>query len=290
MLARMPNGGQPAFSPTDKDSEPAPESDDRRDAGRSGSVRRTLEILELVAAQGGASAREISEATGLPLPTVYRLARELLDADYLVHIREEKRFELGYKLHRLGVSLHQQIGVPRAVRAEISALHERLQSAAYFAIHRGMQIVVVAIADSPACPRLQPLGFGYHEATHATALGKILLAGMTDDERALHLDPEPMPRFAAATITTHDELARQLDAVARRGIAWEQGEFQDGATCAAAAVRAGSGALIGSVAVSAPDAHFADDRPGIERALRETASTVSRYYRSGMTTAPGRPG
>ena len=95
-------------------------------SARPGSVHRTLQILEVVAARGGASAKEIADDTGLPLPTVYRLARELLDSDYLVHIREEKRFELGYKLHQLGVSLHQQIGVSREVRAEVTALHQQL--------------------------------------------------------------------------------------------------------------------------------------------------------------------
>src|ERR1700712_3908469 len=118
-------------------------------SARPGSVHRTLDILEVVAARGGASAKEIADAPGLPLPTVYRLARELLDSDYLVHIREERRFELGYKLHQLGVSLHQQIGIPRDVRAEVTALHEQLSLAAYFAVHRGSQIVVVFTVDSP---------------------------------------------------------------------------------------------------------------------------------------------
>ncbi len=248
-----------------------------------GSVHRTLEILEVVAARGGASAKEIAESTGLPLPTVYRLARELLDGDYLVHIRDEKRFELGYKLHQLGVSLHQQIGVPRDVRAEITALHQQLHAAAYLAVHRGSQIVVVFTADSPDCPRLRPLEFGFHEAPHATALGKILLANMDAAQRALHLDDEPMPRFGPGTITGHQELAEQLATVADRGVAWEFGEFQAGATCAAAAVRGASGVLIGSVAVSGPDARFSQGRTEVEAALRATASRLSRFYRSGRT-------
>jgi DNA-binding IclR family transcriptional regulator len=266
--------GQPAERPVEQVERPAE---------RPGSVRRTLEILEVVAARGGATAKEIADATGLPLPTVYRLSRELLDGDYLVHIREEKRFELGYKLHQLGVSLHQQIGVPREVRAEVIALHQQLGAAAYLAIHRGSQIVVVFTADSPACPRLEPLEFGFHEAPHATALGKILLAGMDESQRALHLDDEPMARFGPGTITSHAELAEQLRVVADRGIAWEFGEFQAGATCAAAAVRAANGALVGSVAVSGPDARFASGRGTVEAALRETASRLSRFYRSGRT-------
>jgi len=248
---------------------------------RPGSVHRTLEILEVVAARGGASAKDIADATGLPLPTVYRLVRELLDSDYLVHIREEKRFELGYKLHQLGVSLHQQVGVPREVRAEVTALHAELGTAAYFAIHRGSQIAVVHTADSPRAPRLQPLDFGFHEATHATAFGKILLADMTAEQRALHLDPEPMPRFGPGTITGHRELTEQLERVAARGIAWEFGELLAGAACAAAAVRGASGDLVGSVAVSGPDMRFATGRAEVESALRRTASRLSRFYRSG---------
>ncbi|WP_370246803.1 IclR family transcriptional regulator [Nocardioides sp.] len=243
-----------------------------------GSVTRTLDLLEAVAARGGATARELAADTGLPLPTVYRLVRELLDGDYLVHIREEQRFELGYKLHALGVSLHEQIGVSREVRAEVTALHQHLRVAAYLAVHRGAQIVVVFTADSPAHPRLPPLEFGFHEAAHATALGKILLAAMTPQERAQHLDPEPMPRYGPGTITSHAELSTQLDAVARRGIAWEFGEFQAGATCAAAAVRSAGGTLVGSVAISAPDAHLAHGRAEVEAALRATAARISRLY------------
>ncbi len=254
------------------------------DAGaRAGSVHRTLEILEVVAALGGASAKEIADTAGLPLPTVYRLARELLDSGYLVHIREEKRFELGYKLHQLGVSLHQQIGVPQQVRTEITLLHEQLGLAAYFAVHRGSQIAVVFTVDSPSSPRLQPIDFGFHEAPHATALGKILLANMEPEQVARHLGDEPMQRFAPGTITSHRELETQLKVVADRGIAWEFGEFQQGATCVAAAVRGASGALIGSVAVSGTDAQMASDGPQAETAVRATASRVSRYYRSGRT-------
>ena len=234
---------------------------------RSGSVHRTLAILEAVASRGGATAKEIAYSTGLPLPTVYRLARELIDSDYLVHIRQDNRFELGYKLHQLAVSLHEQIGVPRPVQAEIAALRRQLDLAAYFAIHRGSEIVVVYTADGPNCPRLNDIKFGFHEAPHATALGKIFLA-----------DRNPArPQYAT---------------IARTGVAWERGEWQPGSSCAAAAVRGPSGTLIGSVAVSGPDARIGRNRVAVEGALRATAVRVARHY-TGSTDAclhsPGRP-
>lgn len=255
----------------------------RVEPGRAGSVGRTLRILEVVAAGEGATAKEIAVAAGIPLPTVYRLARELLDGGYLVHIKDDKRFELGYKLHQLGVSLHQQLGVSREVRAQVSELHNTLGTAAYLALHRGAQIVVVQTADCPRHPRLGPLAFGYHEAPHAHALGKILLANMDPDERSGHLTTPLLP-VTADTITDPDELTRQLDEVAARGVAWEYGEFQTGATCAAAAIRGGNGLLLGSVAISAPDAVLAGRTEEVEAAVRTTASRISRYYRQGQIT------
>ncbi len=65
-------------------------------------VEKTLAILEVVALRGGATAKEVAEATGYPLPTAYRLLHALVQADYLVHLRDRKRFELGHKLRALG--------------------------------------------------------------------------------------------------------------------------------------------------------------------------------------------
>jgi IclR family transcriptional regulator, acetate operon repressor len=95
------------------------------------------------------------------------------------------------------------------VRAEVTSLHRQLGAAGYFAVHRGSQIVVVFTDDCPEHPRLRPIAFGFHEAPHAHALGKIPLA-----------------------------LDARLEEVADRGIAWEYGEFRAGSTCAAAAVLA----------------------------------------------------
>ena len=115
-----------------------------------GPIERTLAILEVVAERGGASAREVAEARGLPLATVYRLAAALVEAEYLVHIRGEGRYELGSKLHQLGLSLHRQIGMSRPVAREIQRLHEETGYASYFARLRGAELVLVHVAPGPS--------------------------------------------------------------------------------------------------------------------------------------------
>ena len=238
-------------------------------------------MLEVVADRGGASARDLAEALEVPLPSIYRLARELVDADYLTHVRSEGRYELGHKLHLLGLSLHRQVGLSRPVTAEISRLHEATGMAAYLAILRGGEMVVVHVIDSPACPRLTPMRFGFHEAPHATAFGKLLLADVAPAERADYLNRHQLVALTAHTITEVAELDRHLSVVARRGIAWEFGEFRPGWDCAAVPVRAGDNRLLGAVAISVQAGRIRGRETAVESALRQVASRVSALLRSG---------
>lgn len=246
-----------------------------------GPVQRTLGILELVAERGGASAKDIAAALGLPVPTVYRLAKDLVESDYLVHIRTEGRYELGYKVHQLGLSLHRQLGLSRAVIREISGLHEATGFAAYLAILRGAELVVVHVVDSPDCPRLRPLRFGFHEAPHATAFGKIVLAELGDDERTMYLERHGLRALTANTITERAALDAELNRVGKRALAWEHEEFLAGWACAAVPVRGPDSRLLGAVAVSAQPARFVGRELPIASHLRQVATRVGRCIRIG---------
>ncbi|MGO1227777.1 MAG: IclR family transcriptional regulator [Brachybacterium sp.] len=246
-----------------------------------GQIARALAVLEAVAEHGSSTARGIAEVTGIPLPTVYRIAQELLRADYLVHLRDEKRYALGYKLHRLAVGLHEHLGVPRAVREEVHAMHRDLGMAAYLAIHRGADFVVVHVSDSPQAPRLSPLSFGFHESPHATAFGKVGLASLPPEEQEAYLAGTPLRAHTDRTVTDPAQLREQLAEIAARGIAWEHQEFVPGTDCLAATIKADDGMLIGTVALSAPVAAYAGRVRHIEDRLRACASRAGRAYRLG---------
>lgn len=247
----------------------------------SGPVQRTLGILDLVAERGGASAKELSASLGLPVPTVYRLAKDLVAADYLVHIRAEGRYELGHKLHLLGLSLHRQLGLSRAVTREIGRLHEATGMAAYLSILRGSELVVAHVVDSPDCPRLRPLRFGFHEAPHATAFGKILLAELDEDERSMYLERHGLRALTAHTITERPDLDKELNRVGMQAVAWEHEEFLAGWACVAVPVRGGDSRLVGAVAISAQPARFAGREQALTAQLRQVATRVGRCFRTG---------
>ena len=245
------------------------------------SIAKALAILDVVAERGATTARELADTLGYPLPTVYRVAKAFVDAGYLVHLRASRSYALGYKVHQLGVSLHRQIGVSSAVKAQITVLHEHAEAAGYFAVYRGADVVVVHVADCRRHPRLRPIRFGFHEGAHATAFGKIMLNGMNDDERDRYFRTHPLTPLTPFTITDRAALDRHLEFIALDGIAWEREEFLEGTTCAAIGVRDAAGLTVGSVAISAPTETIAGRERIVERALREASGEVSRYFRAG---------
>jgi len=247
-------------------------------------LTKALSIVEFIAEREGASAREIAVGVGIPLSTAYRLAHILVAAGYLVHLKDERRFALGIKLRVLSQSVDRQFGLSPELRAEVGALHRQVGAAAYFAQYRGSEVIVAHVADSPDCPRVTPLDVGLHEATHATAFGKVLLAGMLPEQRDQYLACHPMRRLTPATMTDRAELESDLATVTRTGVAWEYEEFMPDLVCVAAGVRGGNGMIVGSVALSGSAARMRRSAPACEEDVRPTAvrvRSVARAYARG---------
>ncbi|GAB3523372.1 IclR family transcriptional regulator [Arthrobacter monumenti] len=245
------------------------------------SVQKAFALLDVVASdRRGLSAKEISAALDMPLPSVYRLLKALVASEHVVHLKGESRYGLGYKLHALDESLRRQVGTPAAVARLILELHSRGDAAAYYAVHRGDHIVVAHVVDSPARRRITPMGFGFNDAAHATAFGKILLAGMDTEQRRAYLVRHGLPAMTDRTIRTETGLEAELERVREGGIAVEREEFITGASCLGAPVTNAAGQIVGSVAVSMDAGEFDARSAKVAVLLRDTADKVSRALRA----------
>lgn len=244
------------------------------------SVQKAFALLDVVAAHNrGMSAKEVAAELSMPLPTVYRLLKTLVTSGHLVHLRDESLYGLGYKLHALDNSLRRQVGTPPSVARLVHELHVRADAAAYYAVHRGEDIVVAHVVDSPTRPRITPMGFGFNDGAHATAFGKVLLAAMDTDRCTAYLERHGMPGMTAATIMDPAAFEIELDEVRSSGIAIEREEFIRGASCMAAPVTTAAGQTVGSVAISMDPSEFRARYSEVSVLLRDVASRVSRALR-----------
>lgn len=211
------------------------------------SVRRALSLLDAVgAADRPLPAKILARRAGLAQPTAYHLLRTLVHEGYLSKIEGQ-----GYVVGDRVAALAGRSGsaAARAVRCRpvLRELHDKLNAAAYLAVLVDGEITVIDIVDSPDAPRTD-LWVGFHDAAHATALGKAVLSTLDERARAAYLADHDLPDLTPRTITDRRVLLRQLQAV--RGYALDREEYALGTACVATPVPSRS--FLAAVAVSVP--------------------------------------
>ena len=211
------------------------------------SVRRALRLLDVVGEAGRPlPAKTLARRAGLAQPTAYHLLRTLVHDGYLAKIEGD-----GYVLGDRVAALAGGPGNPatRAARFRpiLKKLHDELSAAAYLAVLHDGEITVIDIVDSPTAPRTD-LWVGFHDAAHATALGKAVLGALDGGARHAYLADHDLPDLTPRTITDRSVLLRELATVHKYST--DREEYALGTACLAAAVP--SSALVAAVAVSVP--------------------------------------
>jgi IclR family transcriptional regulator, acetate operon repressor len=235
------------------------------------SIERAFGLLEAMADHGGMMGlSELAAESGLPLPTIHRLVRTLVDLGYL---RQEpsRRYVLAPKLIRLGESSSRMLAV--WARPHLERLVDELGESANLAMLDGDQIVYVAQAQSRHSMRMFT-EVGRRVLPHCTAVGKAVMADMPPEEVHDILRRTGMPKHTENTVDDPDEFAHQLQVAAEKGYATDEGEQEVGVRCVAVAVPNAPSRL--AISISGPTARMTQAL--VKRAvplLTESAAALS---------------
>ena len=209
---------------------------DDKGPARSGtvqSIERAFGLLETMADNGGTMGlSQLAQESGLPLPTIHRLLRTLVDLGYL---RQDaaRQYVLAPRLIRLGESSGAMLSV--WARPHLDRLVDQLGESANLAMLDGDEIVYVAQAQSRRSMRMFT-EVGRRVLPHCTAVGKAIMANMPPGEVRELLQRTGMPRHTEHTITDPETFAEQLAWSAEHGYAIDDGEQELGVRCVAVAV------------------------------------------------------
>jgi IclR family transcriptional regulator, KDG regulon repressor len=111
----------------------------------------------------------------------------------------------------------------------------------------------------------------------ANANGKVFAAFKTGAERASIL-AQPHPQITPNTITDPQQLAAELEQVARDGVSFDLEERNVGTCAVAAPVRDQLGKVIAALSIVVPTGRFgAAERPPYAEAVRTAADSLSAF-------------
>jgi DNA-binding IclR family transcriptional regulator len=239
---------------------------------------QALAVLQYLGGQAEpAAAAVISRELGLPRSTTYHLLDTLVQAGFVVHVTEERRYALGVAVYELASGYARQTSLQRLARAPLAALVDNTGQNAHLAIMHGRDVIYVIEERATGRPALIT-DVGVRLPAHLTASGRAMLGQMPRAQvRALYADPASFvlrntrgPRSLTAL--------RQLLADARRqGFASEDGEVTPGFASVAVAASDRAGYPAAAVAITFPGAEAdAQARERLAARAARTAAEISR--------------
>lgn len=194
------------------------------------SLERAFELLEHLADGGGELAlSELTERSGLPMPTIYRLLQTLAAQGY-VRQQPSKRYALGPRLIRLGDGASRLLGT--WARPILARLVDQVGETANMAILEADEVVYVAQVPSRHSMRMFT-EVGRRVQPHCTGVGKALLAQLPPDQARAILGRTNLVAHTPRTLTDLDSLLAAMVVIREQGYALDDEEQELGVRCVA---------------------------------------------------------
>jgi IclR family transcriptional regulator, acetate operon repressor len=235
------------------------------------SLHRSLDLLEVLAARGGAlSIADVAAAAGMPLPTVHRLLGTLRERGYVRQLHD-RRYALGFRLVPLGAAAGAGVGA--GAERSLARLVEELGETANLAILDGDRVAYVAQVPGRHSMRMFT-EVGRRVDPHCTAVGKAMLAQMPRDRARALLTRTGLAARTPHTVVDLDDMCGLLDRVVEDGYAMDEEEQEIGVRCVAVAVPTPDSRV--GISVSGPAPRLTDEL--VARAvplLRRTAADLA---------------
>jgi len=236
-------------------------------------VARTAAILEAFEGGEALSLAELTQRTGIPKPSVFRLATTLESVGLLDRDRNGS-YVLGMRLVSLA-QFYLSLSLTQASRPVMEDLNRSFGHTINLAVLDHGEMVFVEVLESRNSFRMATT-IGAREPLHATALGKAVAAHLPDAEFTPILGEHPLRALTANTIVTRPQLDKELELIRARGWATDIGESYAGAHAVGAAVFDRHG-VAGGISISASSSQLpVDELPATGAALVRAADTISR--------------
>ncbi len=172
------------------------------------SVRRIFRIMDLVSRQGEElTARDIAREIGTNLSSCYYLLNILIEEGYIEKVPRRGGYRIGPTISGLNESPRSDFD--SMIEPVVEELALRAQRHAYAAVLSGGEVTVTQVKAPPKSP---PVGVtaGFHGASHALALGKVLLAGMGSEYVGGYIDNQGLEASTPRTIVQPAHLHAHL--------------------------------------------------------------------------------
>ena len=215
----------------------------------SGSLPKGLAMLELLSSENAPmGVTTLARHMDMPKSGVHRLLQVLRTLGW-VRQTAAGEYECTLKLWELGQRLANRVDLRSAAAAAMRELAAQTRETILLSILDGTEVLYVDVIDSPQPVRAHTQA-GDRAPAFCMATGKAMLAYAPP--AVIDKIVENFEVFTPLTITTREQLEKELERVRRKGFAFNRGEWGGGVRGIAAPIFDSRGEPIAAISVGAP--------------------------------------
>jgi len=234
---------------------------------------KTFSILDVLLKHNSSMhMTEISEKLGLYPSTIHRILDTLKHWGYVEQDPKTQKYRLGLKLLELGMAKLHQMDLVKEAAPYLKKLVRKCNETVHLGVLEEGEVLYVAKEESSQTIRMISY-IGKRAPLHCTALGKVLLAYLPEEERKKILEEKELHRLTEKTITDKRELEKELNKVREQGFALDREENEKNVCCVATPIRNHYGRVIAALSISSPT--FRLDKK-VQNNLKEALIQTSR--------------
>ena len=199
------------------------------------STLRSLTLLEAIIADAGSrTTPRIATECSLPLATAHRIVKTLVEGGFLRPIARGRHIA-GWRMQEIAGIVSPSHGIAEGTRKFLRNLALQTGCTAHLGVlDHDMVTYLVKEGQEKALLFTRE---GSQLEAYCSAVGKALLAHLSERDLASYLRSEPFVQLTPATITDPEELRRELDLVRLVGHAWDKAEVAPNLYCCAVPIR-----------------------------------------------------
>ena len=225
------------------------------------------------------SLSEVARATGLTRAATRRFLLTLVKLGYVRN--DGREFSLRPRVLELGYAYLSGLGMPEVAAPHLEELVAKVRESSSISVLDGHHIVYVARVPTKRIMTVS-ISVGTRFPAYATSMGRVLLAGMSQEDLDRYLAEADLEPITSRTVSDPDRLREILNDVAKQGYAIVDQELEEGLRAIAAPIHGAGGAVTAAINVSAHASRvsMAAMRTDLLPAMLETARRIEADLRS----------
>ena len=224
------------------------------------SARRIFSLIEQLARQGAMGVTELSIAAGLNKTTVFRQLNTLASLGYVKKEENTEKYVLSFKLLEVAGMMLQHSDMRNMAHPFLEDLAAQTGETVHLVQREGVSIIYIDKVEPTVNSVRMVSRVGMRQPLYCTAVGKALLAELTDREIGLIWENSDIQPLTPHTFVNFDDFKNELNRVRLSGYAVDNEENELGVRCVAVSLRDYTGQARHAISISAPLSRMSYER------------------------------